>query len=244
MRWFGKFVLAASAALLAFALSFGCSSTGWEPGTAEAALTPGVCTPLHSVRTVDVTFAGGACARYTLPPTGGPWFFPSSGQVVQVDTGTDGAAWVCDNLNPAGFTSSPWAPCWVSGVANGVRRVRGAPNGAPSNPYAILSYGPTSRAMGAFVGLSFVLSRGTLPGPPVCPYVSGGVPAPTHWHSCTTRADSGLQDWYSNNDPADGNNCCNTSAQWPGGASGAPCADHANGSGAYAVENYGGCPAF
>lgn len=211
--------------------------------TSESGLSLGPCSSVHPARTADVTLVGGLCTRYYLDATGGPWFFPNSGPVASVFTSFNAAAWVCATAQPAGFTQSPWAPCWSTGVTNSFQRVRGAPMNNASSPYAVLDYLPASRNVS---GQSFVLSRGILPGPPACPYTQGAALPPTHWHSCTTRSDSGLQDWYSNNDPGDGNFCCNTSANWPSGLAGAPCQDHegATGTGIYAVENYGGCPVY
>lgn len=233
--------------------SCGAAEPSGEIATTQGAVTTGVCNAGHPVRTVDVTFVGGTCVRYFLDATGGPWYFQNQTQVSSVFAAQESAAWVCDVASPLGFGMSTDAPCWNGSATNNFLRVRGAPVGsfapytASTYPYAINVYGPLSRSMGSFVGLSFVLSRGTLPGQPACPYTTTMTTTddPTHWHQCVgSRSNSGLQDWYSNNDPVDGNFCCNTSALWPYGSTGRPCTDHVYGSGDYATENYGGCPVY
>lgn len=205
-------------------------------------------------RAVDVCWTIAGCRRTFLPATGAvsdaqliDGTALGYGTVVSVATGPEAAAWVCDHSSPWGFTHRPSMPCSLDGGNSyQAQRVRGAETGNPSPytwatyPYAATSFGPATRTP-TIVGRSVVVSRGTLASPPPCPYTQtqSTLDDPTHWHGCPTRGDSGLQDWYSNNAPDDSNYCCNTRA-----SDGGICADHANGSGAYAVENYGGCPVY
>lgn len=197
----------------------GCAS-GIETGTTAAALTTGACNPAgNPSRSADVTYSSGTCVRYSM--SGTPLLqqnylipSPTLGTVVSVRTGSQAAAWVCDQNSPWGFSASPYAPCWSGGVNNGFVRVRGAwVNAVPT-------YAGASATISTIVGRSLVLTLGTLAGNlPVCNSLTA-----LHWHPFggAFNGDSGMNSYTGNNDPADGPGSQLT-APWPDGTSGSPC---------------------
>lgn len=228
--------------LLAAILTISCSGIP-EPLTEHsAAVTTSACVGARPLRTADVHFSGGACVRYTLPFDSAWWEYDPAyidavatglGTVTSVDTGSRTGVWVCDNESPPGFASAPYAPCWVSNTDFTPVRIRGAvTNGIAA---------PASGVVSSIVGRSFVITQGFLADPPACPYTYGATAPPTHFHACGTQSDIlGQMNWRANNDPTDSTNCCNVSAAWPDGSSGAPCMGY-GGDNDHAVENYA-CP--
>ena len=230
--------LVTCAFVLCSLVALGCSS-GFEPGTTEAAIVAPRC--------VNFTFADGYVGTVCLssPPNWNQQIFLSGedpvfshGDIRHVDTGYGAAAFVCDAAEPGGVTQAPYVACWTGGTNYSSQRVRGAKNSA-------FEYNPTSKdiaQVGGHYGRSAIVSRGWLSGPgeQACPYQNNNfwTNPPYNMVSCGTEGDyAGLTNWREDYGPA-----ARMSGTYPGGNNGAPCIGY-GADGNYATVVYD-CPVY